>query len=208
MRVGLARIAILALIVAVASACGSGDDNKTNAPTQTTAATPPGASAPVSSPAAATTTTGAATKALASACTLATGAQLSAVLGAAPSDPAGKPLDYEDNYKTCSWNATPPGAANSNSVRLAVVVKTKPTDKGFSAPTQLGNPKAISGLGDEATLYSAGNTGGFAEYLINANKGDVSASIDANYGGANPDEAQVQAALSDVIRNVFSEVSS
>jgi hypothetical protein len=191
----------LALALALA-ACSGGPKNNTAASGTSTASSGATTSGATGSASAST----AAAQPLPSACTLTTPAQLTAILGAAPD--AGTPQDYDTFYKTCSWNVVPPGSVNSNAIRLGVVKKTKPTDKGFGVPSQAGNPTPVDGLGDDATFYSKGDAAALTEGALVANKGAISISIDATFGGTGPDSSAVEAALIDVVRRIFTALGA
>lgn len=191
----LSQIAVGILCVALGlSGCGSSKSNSSAASTNTTA----GSTVTIAASSA---------KALPSVCSLPTPAQLNAVLLAAPAG-SGTALDYEPTYKTCSWNVVPPGSANSNALRVGVVVKTKPTDKGFGAPSQVGNPVAVSGAGDAAILYSTSGSSGITEAVLVASKGSVSVSLNATYSGKTQGLDAIKAALVDLANGLFGQIQT
>jgi hypothetical protein len=182
----------LGLVFAVA-ACGS-SASKVGAPP----ATGVPAASTTSSTVAATTTT--LPTPLADACSLATTANVTAGLGASPAAP-GIPTRYEATYVTCDWSATPAGASNANSLRLAVVEKKTPDQQGFSVPTDLPDAHAVTGLGDKATIYS--RAGVFSGLDLVADKGRFTISLNGNYGGSAPTEPALETAFVALARKVF-----
>ena len=135
------------------------------------------------------------------ACSLATTADVTVGLGAAPSVPGGTPTRYEATYVTCDWSATPPGASNANSLRLGVVEKTTPGQKGFSVPSEFPDARPVAGLGDNATIYS--RPGVFEGLVLIADKGQFTIALNGQYGGTAPAEPALESALVALARKAF-----
>jgi hypothetical protein len=187
----------LGLVFAVA-ACGS-SASKVGAPPATDST----AASTTSSTVAATTTTSP-PAAVPDACSLATVADVTAGLGASPG--AGTPTKYEATYVTCDWSATPAGASNANSLRLAVVEKKTPGQQGFSVPTELPDSHPIAGLGEKARLYS--RAGVFSGLDLIADKGKFTISLNGQYGGTAPAEPTVENAFVALARKVFAALGA
>jgi hypothetical protein len=196
---GVTLVATLWLSACGASAhTGAGSvttvTNATNATTTTTAT------------AAATTTTMTTGGSIAAAaCTLVSAAQVQALLARPPAG-SGTEQDYDPTYKTCSWLTTPPPGGNTNSMRLAVVL-TSATTKGFGAPSGVGGPTPVAGVGDSANFYATSPGTTFAEGVLIAVKGRVSVSIDLHFGGTPGPPANLQAAAADAAQAVFGQVA-
>jgi hypothetical protein len=190
------KVLVLAFgLVSAAAACGS-SASKVGAPPTTRSTV---AAASTSTPTAVATTTTLPAP-LADACSLVTAADVTAGLGAHPSAP-GTPTKYEATYVTCDWSATPAGAANSNSIRLAVVEKKSPDQQGFSLPTDLPDAHAVAGLGDKATIYS--RAGVFSGLDLIADAGKFTISVSGQYGGSAPAQATLETAFVALARKVF-----
>jgi hypothetical protein len=185
-------------LVLTATACGSSSSKATAPPNGTTSPSTTSANVAV-------TTTTSAPAALPDACTFATTADVTALLGAVPPTP-GTPTKYEATYVTCDWSAKPPGASNENSFRLAVVEKKTPDQQGFSVPTDLPDSCPVAGLGDKATIYSRAGT--FSGVTLIAEKGQFAIALTGQYGGNAPAQSALEADMVALARKVFAAVGA
>ncbi len=185
-----------AVCTAMLAACGG--SSKSNTAAQSTGSSAAGSAAPTSVASSVTP------KELPSACTLASSADVGALLGADAG--SGTPQDFDPGYKTCSWTVVPPGAANANALRLGVVAISN-SNKGFGQPSNMGNPTTIPGLGDQANLYVNADPN-FPEYTLIAIKGGTSVSADAHLTGSQTDPATVETDLVNIVRSAFTAAGS
>ena len=153
----------------------------------------------------ATTTSTAVPVELASVCTLVTPELVAGVLGAASTD-AGTEQVFEPTYKNCRWATTPPAGANANALEIAVFIRKSPSDPGFSPSNDIGNPVPVDGVGDDATYANNGQTGFEVAQLI-ADKGLAAVAITLRYGGTTPHGPDLQGAVSEIARQIFSQLN-
>lgn len=160
-------------MIALAS-CGSSGQTSTS-----TAGTPP-----VSSSSSSTSTTAPASSATSPpaaaaaspvvtvpVCSLLAASQLTALLGEAPAS-AGNEHVFDSNYKSCAWF----GASSANMVSVAVNICDCTENQLFNHNKSFGTAVPYPGVGDHATLSTAGSSGMFAAALT-AVKGRVAVDL-------------------------------
>jgi hypothetical protein len=192
--------AVIVFVALTAVGCGGGSSkSKASAASPSTTAAPAATSA--------TTAVVAATgKTITTpVCGLATPSQVQTLLGG-PAHGAGTERVFEPTYKTCNWT-TDASAGNVNALTVGVVIKTKPTDKGFAGPTDI-SPTPVSGVGDSANYYSKLDSSGSGRITLVANKGPTSLSISLTYASSTPHPGATQAAVGQLGRDIFTQLGA
>jgi hypothetical protein len=128
------------------------------------------------------------------ACSLLTAAQVTDLMGEAPAD-AGSELDHADNYKTCNWNT----ATSSNHIGLGVLRNASSSDHGFAYGGDFGPPETVTGLGDNATYATRGQS----DVQLIVNRALWSISIDSSAAASSP---ALKAKMVEVARQLLSSL--
>src|SRR5580700_10373831 len=126
----------------------------------------------------------------AAACFLVTAAQVKSLLGAAAS---AAEKDPEPGYKSCSWSTKAAGTPGANKLDLGLI-RIGNGQVGFASTLVGLTATVFPGLGDAATYSSGKDASGFERLLV-TNKGTVSVSIGAVYGGTSNPPSTVRSDL-------------
>ena len=136
-------------------------------------------------------------------CSLVTPARITALLGSAAT---GTEQDAQPTAKTCEWDTTPAAAGTAPNKLLLGLIRIGNGQAGFGTTVGGFTSQVLPGVGDTATYFVGKGSSGSEERLLVTNKGTVSMSLTAVYGGSTQPPGSVQDQETAIAKTIFTRL--